>query len=122
MELYAKIHFWYGIPGRISRVDRIAVDERGVYYYLYNKAIAARDREFRRLTVTDAGYRTQLTQRRLNAVLSFINFYVFRHRGEWYLYDAYRRATYAWKGVHAIEIRTRRVDPPSLLLSPGEVW
>lgn len=68
-------------PGRVR--DSLYKDKHSITYQVWGNPIARYNAKKNRLTISDAGYRTQLTKNRLNKVLGGYG-NISQKRGEWF--------------------------------------
>lgn len=116
--------FWMAKPSRHGRGrDRVVVDGNVVSYLLWGNEIARWDMDEGTLIICDCGWRTNLTQGRLNSILwrGGLGFGIFRERGKWFISDHAREKTYVWEGCHTIGLSDRSITPCRLRTRRPEV-
>ncbi|MEM2189467.1 MAG: hypothetical protein QXG35_09090, partial [Nitrososphaerota archaeon] len=67
-------HFWEARPAKRLPRDRVIVEGGFVKYILWRSAIAVWNRLSNTLTISDCGWRTQLTMGRLNGIISRLDY------------------------------------------------
>lgn len=94
---------WKGNRKQSPR-DKIVVDGDVVHYILWYSQIATWNRKHNTLQVDDCNWSTSLTLKRLNTILSKLQFSIHSVRGTSYILDANQKKEYRWEGTHTINL------------------
>jgi len=109
-EFWSAKACWRG-NRKLEPRDEVKVEGSEVLYLLWGNQIASWNQTSNHLTVSDCGWKTPLTFRRLNTILSKLNLSIYSSRGVGCIWDAKRNVEYLWKGVHTINIATNELTP-----------
>ncbi|MCL1970577.1 MAG: hypothetical protein FWF66_03875 [Candidatus Bathyarchaeota archaeon] len=91
--------------------DKVVVDGEEVKYFLWGSQIATWNKTCKTLRVDDCGWKTPLTFKRLNVILSKFWLSIHSVRGANYLVNAPFGKEYFWEGQHLICLETFEVQP-----------
>jgi hypothetical protein len=94
--------------------DKIVVNDDEVRYFLWGSQIATWNKKDRTLRVDDCSWKTPLTFKRLNAILSKFWLSIHSVRGTNYLVNSPFGKEYFWEGQHLICLKSFEIQPSVL--------
>ncbi|MCL1969853.1 MAG: hypothetical protein FWF66_00025 [Candidatus Bathyarchaeota archaeon] len=94
---------WKGNQKQSPR-DKVTVEDNQVHYILWYSTIATWNQKYNTLQVNDCGWSTPLTFKRLNTILSKLQFSIYSVRGTNYIFDVKQKKEYRWEGTHTINL------------------
>ncbi|MDR0372639.1 MAG: hypothetical protein LBI79_03635 [Nitrososphaerota archaeon] len=91
--------------------DKVVVEGGEVRYFLWGSQIVTWNKKENTLRVDDCHWKTTLTFKRLNSILSKLPIFIRSIHGVTCLVDSTTGTEYVWEGVHLIHLETHAVHP-----------
>ena len=101
---------WKGCRKNEPR-DKVVVECAEVRYFLWGSQIATWNKKEHTLWVDDCHWKTPLTFKRLNSILSKLQIFIRSIHGVTYLVDSTTGVEYVWAGAHRIHLESHVVYP-----------
>jgi hypothetical protein len=91
--------------------DKVVAEGGKVWYFLWGSQIATWNQKANTLRVDDCHWKTPLTFKRLNRILSKLQIFIRSIHGVTYLVDSTVGTEYVWEGAHLIYLESLAVHP-----------